>query len=80
MLKVLSVIIATTAALNVEKIGRRPLWLGSTIGMMFSFCVVMGLSAGYASSKESAMGIAVIPFLFLFYGAYDIAWSALAYS
>lgn len=34
--------------------------------MFFSYCFVMGLSAGYANTGNSSMGIAVIPFLWFF--------------
>ena len=57
----------------VDRIGRRPLWLASTAGMFFSLCCVMGLSAGYSMNNTKTLGIAVIPFLFIFYGFYDMA-------
>ena len=72
--------LATGAALGVDKAGRRRLWLISTIGMFFSFCITMELSAGYDINKTKAIGVAVIPFLFIFYGFYDIAWTPLSYS
>lgn len=74
------VIISTTAALCVEKAGRRPLWLGSTAGMLVSMIMVLALSGAYAQGGVNIAGVAVIPFLFLFYGSYDLAWTPLAYS
>lgn len=68
------------AAVFVDYIGRRPLWLASTGGMLINLCVVMGLSASYAKHQNKAVGTAVIPFLFLFFGSYDLAWTPLAYS
>jgi hypothetical protein len=53
------------AALSVDSLGRRPLWLLSTIGMMLSFCIVMALSAEFAKTGSSAIGTATIPFLFV---------------
>lgn len=39
----------------------------------------MGLSGAYATQgQQTAVGIAVVPFLFIFYGFYDIAWTPLA--
>ncbi|KAH7168188.1 general substrate transporter [Fusarium sp. MPI-SDFR-AT-0072] len=76
-LAIWNLILAFGAALNVERFGRRPLFLVSIIGMLLSYGVVMGISFGFASTKKSGMGIAVIPFLFLYYGFYDIAWSPL---
>lgn len=79
-LGVWNLIISTAAAMLIDKAGRRPLWLSSTAVMLVSMCVVMGLSASYASTKTKSVGIAAIPFLFIFYGGYDIAWTPLAYS
>lgn len=74
------VVLSTAAAILVDKVGRRPLWLSSTGGMLVSLCVVMGLSAEYAKNHHARIGLAVIPFLFLFFGSYDLAWTPLAYS
>lgn len=73
-------ILSTTAAVNIDKFGRRPLWLAATTGQLLSMACVMGLSAGYAEYGIKAAGIAVIPFLFLFYGSYDIAYTPMSYS
>lgn len=64
----------------VERVGRRPLWLLSTAGMLCTMIVIMGLSSAYANTGAKAAGTAVIPFLFLFYASYDMAWTPLAYS
>ena len=73
-------VIATTVAQYVDRIGRRPLWLTSTAGMLLSYCVVMALSATFAKTHQAGIGIAVIPFLFIFFGFYDIAWTIQCYS
>ncbi|RXK35972.1 hypothetical protein M231_06795 [Tremella mesenterica] len=75
-----NLILASLACLYVEQLGRRFLWLASTIGMLLSYCVITGLSAGYAQHGTKAVGTAVIPFLFIFYGFYDIDWTPLAYA
>ncbi|ETS78620.1 hypothetical protein PFICI_10682 [Pestalotiopsis fici W106-1] len=77
-LQIWNFIISTTAGLNCDRIGRRPLWLTSVIGMLFSFVVVMGLSGAYDSYGVPSIGLAVIPFLFVFFGFYDVAWTPLA--
>lgn len=74
----MKVVLSSIAGLNCDRIGRRPLWLTSVIGMLFSFVVVMGLSGAYAEHGQRAVGLAVIPFLFVFFGFYDIAWTPLA--
>jgi hypothetical protein len=43
--------------------------------LIFSYCFVMGFSAAFANTQKAAMGVAAIPFLFIFYGFYDIAWT-----
>ncbi|KAL3446325.1 general substrate transporter [Aspergillus insuetus] len=79
-LQIWNLIISTCAALLVERIGRRPLWLFFDCGMFLSFIFAMGLSGGYATTGNASVGIAVIPFLFLFFGSYDIAWTPLQYA
>ncbi|EXJ77306.1 hypothetical protein A1O3_10464 [Capronia epimyces CBS 606.96] len=73
-----NLVVSTTAALSVEKVGRRPLWLLSTVGMLFSFSIVMALSGSYAKEGTKSLGIAVIPFLFIYFGFYTIAWTPLS--
>ena len=60
--------IAVSAGTQVERFGRRPLFLTSFIGMFCSYAVVMGLSATFATQKNTTAGLAAVPFLFIFYG------------
>lgn len=60
-----NLIIATAASVNVDRFGRRPLFLLSVFGMTLTFGVIMGLSAGFAMTKKAAIGAAVVPFLFM---------------
>ncbi|KAL7003879.1 hypothetical protein EMMF5_006583, partial [Cystobasidiomycetes sp. EMM_F5] len=76
-LAMFNLLAAAIGAQFVERWGRRPLWLTGAVGMFFSFVVVTGLSAGFANSKEAALGTAVIPFLYIFYGFYDICLTIL---
>lgn len=64
----------------VDRVGRRPLWLTSTAGMLASLAIVTGLSASYSETGSKSVGAAAIVFLFLFYGSYDIAWTPLTYA
>ncbi|KAJ5019122.1 hypothetical protein K4K57_002081 [Colletotrichum sp. SAR 10_99] len=66
--------------LYVEDFGRRPIFFVSMIGMIISYSFVMGFSAGFAETGTTALGVAAVPFLFLFFGSYDIAWTTLNYT
>ena len=61
------------AAFLVDKLGRKKLFLISSVGMCFSYACVTGLSGSFAATGTKSVGIAMIPFLFIFYGFYDIA-------
>ena len=74
------VIWATGAAVLIERIGRRPLWLTASAGMTISLALVMGLSAGFTEFGNKAAGLGVIAFLFTFYASYDIAYTPMSYS
>ncbi|RAL08766.1 putative MFS sugar transporter [Aspergillus homomorphus CBS 101889] len=76
-LAIWNLILAFSAALNVERFGRRTLFFVSTAGMLVSYILVMGLSAGFATTQNFSIGIAVVPCLFLYYGFYDLAWTPL---
>ncbi|KAH8748897.1 general substrate transporter [Diaporthe sp. PMI_573] len=78
-LQIWNLIVSTLASLYIDKIGRRPLWLTAT-SQMFSMAVVLGLSGRYAQTTNKAFGIAVVPFFFLFFTAYDIAYTPMSYS
>lgn len=75
-----NLIVSESAGLKAEKLGRRPLFLTSTTGMIFCYSFVMGFSAGFAKSGNTTLGVVAIPFLFLFYAFYNIAWTTLNYS
>jgi MFS family permease len=76
-LQVWNLLLAVTAALLVDRLGRRFLFLASTTGMLCSYIVITGLSGSYASTGSKAVGTAVIPWLFIYYGFYDIAFTPL---
>lgn len=69
-LQIWSFIFAISGALNLDKIGRRPLWLLGTAGILLSFIVISGLTGSFARHGDEAVGIAVIPFLFVYNAFY----------
>ena len=48
--------VLTIASVNVERFERRPHFLTSVVGMLLTFAILMGLSAGFAMTKKAAMG------------------------
>ncbi|KAH6621712.1 sugar transporter [Boeremia exigua] len=79
-LQIWNLILAISAAATTDSVGRRPLFLISSAGMLVCFVSISGLSGGFASTGSSSIGLAVIPFLFLYYGFYDIAFTPLIVS
>ncbi|GAA5874290.1 hypothetical protein JCM8547_007554 [Rhodosporidiobolus lusitaniae] len=74
-----NLVIATCGAAFVDRIGRRKLWLTSTIGMLISYCILTGCSAGFESTRKESMGLATVAFIFLSYGFYSLGWTPLPY-
>lgn len=72
-LQIWNLILAVCSAASVDLVGRRPLFLISAVGMLISFVLITGLSGSFANTGSSSIGIAVVPFLYLYYGFYDIA-------
>lgn len=79
-LQVWNLFLAYAGSLNAESVGRRPLWLTSTIGMLASYVVMTGLSGSFANNPRHAVGVAVVPIMFIYYGFYDIGWTPLPFS
>jgi hypothetical protein len=79
-LAVWNLFLAYAGSLNAERVGRRKLWLTSTIGMLCSYVVMTGLSGSFAENKTRGVGIAVVPVMFIYYGFYDIGWTPLPFS
>ncbi|KAJ5582462.1 hypothetical protein N7535_001082 [Penicillium sp. DV-2018c] len=76
-LNVWNYLISAGGALASERYGRRVLWLFSTEAMIV-FLSVSTLAAGlYAKQDLPAAGVAVVPLLFLFIGAFDVAYAPL---
>ncbi|GJJ15543.1 hypothetical protein Clacol_009821 [Clathrus columnatus] len=77
LLSVENVLMALAAACLCDYIGRRTLFIISTTGMLIAFTLQTVFSSLYAQNGEKVMAHVVIAFIFLFYAAYDIAYSPL---
>ncbi|EXF79923.1 lactose permease [Colletotrichum fioriniae PJ7] len=78
MLQIFNWIISTfLGALMVDRLGRRPLFLISTAGMLASYIAWTGLTSHFVASRDEGTGRAVVAFIFIFYFFYDIAWTPL---
>ena len=71
---------AVSAAMLVERIGRRILFVTSCVGMLLFFILQTVCSARYAITQSTSAAHAVIAFIFLFYASYDIAFTPLIIS
>ena len=76
-LQIWNLICALTGAFNVDRFGRRFLFLSATVGMLISYILITGLSATFAKGGSTAVGTAVVPFLFLMYGFFSLAFTPL---
>lgn len=76
-LQVWNLIFAVSGAMAAERYGRRKLWIIATTLMLIYFSSATTMSALFAELKVLEAGIAVVPLLFLFCGAYDMAYMPL---
>ena len=72
-LQIWNLLFSVIAAFLVDRLGRRPLFLASAVTMLVGFTLVAALSGSFAETRHASTGIAVIPFLFIFFAGYDIA-------
>lgn len=72
-LQIWNLFFAVAAAASVDKVGRRPLFLASGTIMLISYIIITGLSGSFAQTGHAGIGVAVIPFLFIYFAGYDIA-------
>jgi hypothetical protein len=72
-----STIVSITFALQVDRWGRRPIWLLATSGMLLSLVLWTGCFAAYETHDQPGAGNAVIFFIWLHGFFYATAWSGL---
>lgn len=68
---------AVFAALLVDRLGRRTLFLWSSVGMLVSYIIWTACSAVNSETGSKPAGIVVIVCVFLVFFHYDIAWTPL---
>lgn len=76
-LQIWNLVCAVTGAFNVDRVGRRFLFLAATSGMLISYILITALSATFAEGGSATVGTAVVPFLFLMYGCFSLAFTPL---
>lgn len=76
-LQILNIIVATGQCFFVDKIGRRPLFLIATAGMLLVFIVWTICSAQFRIHGNESAANAVVAMIFLYYVFYNMAWSGL---
>lgn len=79
-LSIVQLVSAVGICFFVDKIGRRPLFLTSCVGMLVSFIVETIGSAQYAKTKSTAAGHAVIVFIFIYFIFYNLGFCGLLVS
>jgi sugar porter (SP) family MFS transporter len=77
LLQIFNFCAALMAAVLVDRLGRRTLFLWSSIGMLVSYIVWTACSALNSENRSRTAGIIVVVCLFVYYFHYDIAWTPL---
>lgn len=79
LLQIFNFAAALSAAFLVDRLGRRTLFLWSSIGMLVSYIVWTACSAVNSETGSKPAGIVVVVCLFTFFFHYDIAWTPLLF-
>jgi hypothetical protein len=73
-LQIWNFIVAIWASFNLDRIGRRPMALGSTGCMIVIFTLWTVFSARFDITQDSGMATGVIVMIFFFYTAFNCGW------
>ncbi|WZH40784.1 sugar transporter [Fusarium acuminatum] len=76
-LQIWNFLFSVAASLLIDRLGRRMLYISSFFIMFIGFAIITGLSGSFASTSASGTGLAVIPFLFIYFAGYDISLTPL---
>lgn len=77
ILQIFNLFVSVGAAMMVDKLGRRLLFLTSCAGMLAFFTMQTVCSAVFANTKSEAAAHGVIASIFLFFAAYESVFSQL---
>ncbi|KAL2857314.1 general substrate transporter [Aspergillus pseudoustus] len=80
ILQIFNYIAAIAGALLVDRVGRRPLWLFSALGMLVTFTIFTVCSAVFNKTENHQVAVAVVVFIFLYYFHYDVAVTPLTFA
>jgi MFS family permease len=80
LLQIYNWFFALSAAVFIDRIGRRPLWLISAGGMTISYIVWTVLSERFAATKDAGIGKGVLAFIFLYNAFYDIGFCPMIFA
>jgi sugar porter (SP) family MFS transporter len=73
--QVFNLVVSVTAALFIDRIGRRMLWLVAVAGMLVSYIIWTVLSANFSHTHDPAVGRSVLGMIFLYKLFYDGCFS-----
>ncbi|KAL5613045.1 hypothetical protein FOVSG1_002108 [Fusarium oxysporum f. sp. vasinfectum] len=76
-LQIFNWLMVILASLFVDKVGRRKLFLGSSVAMLVTLIAVAICNERFLATGNISAGYCMIPFPFPFNGAYDFAYSPL---
>ena len=77
ILQIVNLIVAVGMCFFVDRVGRRPLFLFATAGMLVVFIISTICYAQVQEFGNAAAGRAVVAFIFIYYICYNSAWSGL---
>lgn len=78
ILQIVNFLVSVGMCFMVDRLGRRTLFLTSTLGMLCSFIVWTACSAQFTTGTgPAAAGHTVVAFIFIYYIFYNMAWSGL---